>query len=192
MRKSQPNPNPLRDWNWENQPSEDILASQPNPNPLRDWNFFGHSQSWVESRLNQTQTLSGIETKVLEVEGLDSTKVSTKPKPSQGLKRYFCPDYGSTGIWGLNQTQTLSGIETKYITPSILVPIASLNQTQTLSGIETVSCSAFWLSTDAVSTKPKPSQGLKPLPCGVGSRIWTIVSTKPKPSQGLKLNTDTV
>ena len=105
---------------------------------------------------------------------------------------YFCPDYGSTGIWGLNQTQTLSGIETKYITPSILVPIASLNQTQTLSGIETVSCSAFWLSTDAVSTKPKPSQGLKPLPCGVGSRIWTIVSTKPKPSQGLKLNTDTV
>ena len=86
--------------------------------------------------LNQTQTLSGIETGLLQFyvwgcrvstkpkpsQGLKrdgaysgnaaNTVVSTKPKPSQGLKLPAEQRIGHAVISGLNQTQTLSGIET--------------------------------------------------------------------------------
>ena len=62
--------------------------------------------------------------------------VSTKPKPSQGLKRLKFWRLTSIGEC-LNQTQTLSGIETLQNLRNLKLAKYRLNQTQTLSGIET-------------------------------------------------------
>ena len=87
---------------------------------------------------------------------IDRLYVSTKPKPSQGLKLHK-GRYISVSAFCLNQTQTLSGIETVAEVVGRSGEEGGLNQTQTLSGIETWNKRRWKSAKSAGGSQPNPN-----------------------------------